>query len=133
MMNDTVLSPAPCARRALLHVAAGLFVGAAAVTPAAAHDYPTVDRVNYVHECISQHPGPRYEMVSKCSCVLDKIASAVPFDEFETMLTATNATSIGGERGNAIRDAESMQVQIRRYRELQATAKKSCFISVDAK
>ena len=72
-------------------------------------------------------------MVAKCSCVLDKIAAEVSFDDFETMATATNANSIGGERGNAIRDAESMQTQIKRFRTLQTAAKKSCFINVDAK
>jgi hypothetical protein len=93
------------------------------------HDYPTVDRVNYVLECLRQHPGPEYEMLSKCSCTLDKLAAQLPFDDFTSMSTATNANSIGGERGNYIRDTESLQKQIRRFRDLQSQAKKSCFIA----
>ncbi len=100
---------------------------------AAAHDYPTADRVLYVQECMRQYPGAHYEMVNKCSCVIDKIAAQVSPDDFDTMSTATNANSISGERGNMIRDSAGMQDQIKRFRTLQAAAKKSCFINVDAK
>ena len=92
------------------------------------NDFPTVDRVLYVQECMRNHPGPHYEMVNKCSCALDRLASEVTFDDYMTMNTAFNANSIGGERGNSIRDAEGMQVQIKRYRELQSRIQKSCFI-----
>ena len=87
-----------------------------------------IDRVLYVQECMRNHPGAHYEMVNKCSCALDRLASEVSFDDYMTMNTAFNANSIGGERGNTIRDAESLQVQIRRYRELQSRIQKSCFI-----
>jgi len=103
------------------------------VHAARTNDYPTADRFVYVEECMRQHPGNHYEMLNKCSCTLDKIAAEVSFDDYETMVTATNANSIGGERGGAIRDVEPMQVQIRRFRALQTAAKKSCFINVDAK
>ena len=92
------------------------------------NDFPTVDRVLYVQECMRQHPGPHYEMVNKCSCALDALAREVSFDDYTAMSTATNANSIGGERGNTIRDTELLQKQIRRYRELQAKAKAGCFI-----
>lgn len=121
--------PAVSARRygVLLSTALAAFAGSAH-----ANDYPTADRVFYVQACVAQHPGSHFEMVSKCSCALDKLAADVPFAEFENMQTATNANSIGGERGNAIRDVETAQAQIKRFRTLQAAAKKSCFIN-DAK
>jgi len=93
------------------------------------NDFPTVDRVLYVQECMRAHPGPHYEMVNKCSCALDALAREVSFDDYVTMSTATNANSIGGERGNTIRDTEQLQAQIKRYRELQVRAKGGCFIS----
>jgi hypothetical protein len=97
-----------------------------------AHDYPTAERVVYVEACMHDHPGPHYEMLNKCSCVLDTIARDVPFDDYVTMSTATNANSIGGERGSYIRDVESLQVQIRKFRQLQSQAQKSCLIAPDA-
>ena len=130
-MKNTAL---PSALRALLPAGAALLVLTAFAGPArAANDYPTLDRVVYVEACMAQHPGPRYEMLSKCSCALDKIASEVPFSEFETMSTATNANSIGGERGNEIRDTQVMQDEIKRFRTVQAKAKQSCFIQVETK
>lgn len=95
-----------------------------------ANDFPTIDRVLYVQECVRSHPGPYFEMINKCSCALDALARQVSFDDYMTMNTATNANSIGGERGGYIRDVESMQVQIRRYRELQTKVKQGCFINV---
>ena len=129
-MNTALFSPL----RALLPAAAALLVLAAFAAPArAANDYPTLDRVVYVEACMAQHPGPRYEMLSKCACALDKIASEVSFSDFETMTTATNANSIGGERGSELRDSEAMQNQIKRFRTLQTKAKQSCFINVESK
>lgn len=117
-----LLAPSPTIRLALA-------VAALCAAPAAqAYNYPTADRVTYVQECMRQHPGAQFEMVSKCSCVLDTLARKLPLDEFTAMGTATNANSIGGERGNTIRDTEMLQKQIKRFRELQSAAKKSCFI-----
>ena len=107
-------------------LAAFALVAGAAQMPALAFDYPTSDRVVFVQACMRDNPGPHYEMLNKCSCALDKIASDVPFDDFVDMNTATNANSIGGERGNAIRDAESLQTMIRKYRKILADAKQSC-------
>ena len=95
---------------------------------ALANDYPTSERVVYVESCIHDHPGGHYEMLNKCSCVIDAIARDVPYDDFITMSTAAKATTIGGERGSYIRDVESLQVQIRKFRQLQAQARKSCFL-----
>ena len=104
----------------------------AAPLVARAHDYPTSERVVFVEACMHDHPGGHYEMLNKCSCVLDTIAREVPFDDYVTMSTATNANSIGGERGSYIRDVESLQVQIRKFRQLQVQARKSCFLVPDA-
>jgi protein gp37 len=98
--------------------------------PAAAltHDYPTADLVTYVQSCMRDHPGGHYEMLNKCSCVIDVIARDVPYDDYVSMSTATNANSIGGERGSYIRDVEPLQLQIRKFRQLQQQARKSCLL-----
>jgi hypothetical protein len=110
-------------RRAVLPALLGT-----AATWAAAFDYPTAARVEYVQACMKEHPGTYYEMLNKCSCALDHLAEKVPYDDFVTMSTATNANSIAGERGNAIRDSEPLQKQIREFRKLQSTAREGCFI-----
>lgn len=94
-----------------------------------AHDYPTTERVLYVQACMRDHPGGYYEMLNKCACVIDTLAREVPFDQFDEMSTAAKATSIGGERGSAIRDAEGLQSDIRKFRQLQARARKQCLLA----
>lgn len=96
--------------------------------PSLANDFPTVDRVLYVQECMRQNPGPFYEMVNKCSCAVDALAREVSFDDYVTMSTITNAMTIGGERGNDLRDNDTLKPQLRRLRELHAKVKQGCFI-----
>lgn len=96
---------------------------------AQANDFPTVDRVLYVQDCMRNNPGPYYEMVNKCSCALDNMAGDVKFDDYVTMVTVVNAISIGGERGGELRDNETIKPQIKRYRELQQKVQKACFIA----
>ena len=93
-----------------------------------ANDFPTVERVLYVQECIRNNPGPYYEMINKCSCALDKLAGEVKFDDYTSMSTLTNAVTIGGERGGQLRDNESLKPHIARLRELQTKVRKACFI-----
>ncbi len=49
-----------------------------------ANDFPTVDRVLYVQECMKTNPGPSYEMVNKCSCALDALAREVKYEDYVT-------------------------------------------------
>jgi hypothetical protein len=94
------------------------------------HDYPTLDRVRFVQECMRDHPGPHFEMTSKCVCAIDKIAMELTAEQFVSGATIANANSIGGERGNEIRDTELLQTEAKRYRAVVAKAKSSCFINL---
>ena len=100
-----------------------------AASVARANDFPTADRVIYVQECMKNNPGPHFEMINKCSCALDALASEVKYDDYVTMTTIVNAMSIGGERGNDLRDNETLKPQVKRFRDLQAQAYKSCLIT----
>ncbi|WP_260602454.1 hypothetical protein [Variovorax sp. MHTC-1] len=105
----------------------GLPMAVHAASPA--NDFPTVDRVLYVQECMAAHPGAgTFEMINKCSCALDALAKEVKYANYVQLSTASKATTIGGERGGYIRDSEQLQADIKRYRALQAKVKKGCFI-----
>lgn len=98
-------------------------------TMAQANDIPTVERVEYVLECMRSNPGPRQEMLYKCSCTLDALASEMSHDEFVDGSTAANAMSIGGERGSVLRDSENAKAMAGKYRAAVAKAKKACFMN----
>lgn len=124
-MNETRFRST--ARLPLLAGALAL-LGACASAPPPNPGYPTADRVTYVQECMRDNPGPPFEMRSKCVCAIDRIAEQVPHEDFVAMSTAFNANSIGGERGSYVRDVAEKQSDIKRYRELQASVKRACFI-----
>ena len=46
---------------------------------AQANDFPTQDRVEYVLECMQQHPG-KQEYLYKCACTIDQIAQALRYE-----------------------------------------------------
>jgi histidinol-phosphate/aromatic aminotransferase/cobyric acid decarboxylase-like protein len=85
--------------------------------------------VLYVQECMHAHPGPGYEMTSKCVCVLDTLAEQMGYADFVSMNTVSKATSIAGERGGALRDAPALAEQLKRFRTVQGQAEKACFIA----
>ena len=109
-----------------LLVAAAL---AAGLIPAHANDFPTTARVEFVLECMKNSKAPAHEMVYKCSCAVDNIASKVDYETWVDLATVALGTTIAGERGGVIRDMKDGRKLIGNYRDLQAQAKKACFIT----
>lgn len=94
-----------------------------------AHDYPTADRVQFVEECARDYPDRgHFEMVAKCSCLVDQFAKVYSYDDFVDLTTAAKAASISGERGNVVRDSELGKRLIAEYKKFTAGAKEACFI-----
>ena len=92
-------------------------------------DYPTLDRVMFVEECVRTHPDRlRHEMLYKCACAMDTLAEQIPYAQFTVLSTASNAITIAGERGNVAR-SDDMRADAKRYRSVLATAFKSCLIT----
>jgi len=99
----------------------------AAPRPASAHDFPTSGRVEYVLECMQKHES-KYEYLYKCSCVIDHIAKALPYDDFVTMSTALRNQTMAGERGAMFRDPPPVKEMASKYQAVQASANKACYI-----
>ena len=99
----------------------------AAPVVARAHDYPTSGRVEYVLECMQKHDG-KYEFLYKCSCVIDRIAESMPYEDYVAMSTALRDQSLAGERGGAFRDPPSVRDMADRYKTIQANANQACHV-----
>jgi hypothetical protein len=108
------------------------FLLAAALAPAAslcwANDFPTAARVEFVLECMQEHPGAQFEMLQKCSCTLDRLARRYKYDGFVEAQTMAKAVTIAGERGAALRENEQAQKAARQYRAAVAEAAHGCFL-----
>ena len=91
-------------------------------------DYPTLDRVLFVERCAQEYPDrPRHEILYKCVCVFDQIASTIPYESFDALETSQLASSIKGERGRLMRQSAVKQ-QASRYRSALDEARQSCLL-----
>jgi hypothetical protein len=112
------------------YVALALAVSAAGAAPAqaaAVHDYPTVDRVEFVLECMQRNAG-KQEFLYKCACVIDEIARQFTYDDFVEASTAARYQSLGGERGGLFRDPPKTRETAKRYLQVQNDAMKRCAV-----
>ena len=99
--------------------------------PALANDFPTVERVQFVMDCMRDHPGNAFEMLNKCSCAIDRLAKKYRYNDFVEAQTLAKAVTIAGERGAELRDNEEAQKGARQYRANVKDAMQACFISTN--
>ena len=88
-------------------------------------EYPTVDRVEFVLECMQRNAG-KQEFLYKCACVIDEIAQKYTYDDFVEASTAARYQSLGGERGGVFRDPPQVRETAKRYLQIQGEAMKHC-------
>jgi hypothetical protein len=96
---------------------------------ARANDFPTQARVEFVLDCMRTSKVSAQESIYKCSCAIDDIATKVDYATWVELSTIANATTIAGERGGVMRDLKDGRKIIASFRELQADAKKHCFLN----
>ena len=90
------------------------------------NDYPTSARADYVFACMVTN-GQSREMLERCSCSIDEIASILPFERYVQAETVLSMRRVGGERMavfNSAVAAENIVVDLRRA---QAEAEIVCF------
>ena len=105
------------------------FAAALLLVPAAAAAdcYPTVDRVQFVLECMKNHEG-KYEYLYKCSCAIDAIAKQMPYDTFVEAANIARYSGMGGERMGVFRDSDEMRALAKKWKAVEAEANQACFI-----
>ena len=111
------------------HYAVLLALALALAQTAHANDFPTRARVEFVLDCMRSSKVPAEEAMYKCSCAIDDIATKVDYAKWVDLSTVANATSIAGERGGVMRDMKDGRKLIASFRELQAGARKRCFLN----
>jgi hypothetical protein len=94
---------------------------------ARADDYPTSGRVEFVLECMQKHDS-KYEYLYKCPCVIDRIAKALPYDDYVAMSVALRNQTLGGERGAVFRDAGTAKDMASKYKAVKDGADKACAV-----
>jgi hypothetical protein len=102
---------------------------AAAATRASAedlNDYPTSARADYVFGCMKAN-GETQELLQKCSCSIDVIASIIPYDRYVTAETIMSMSQVTGPVGSEFRATEPARLALQDFRRAQAEAEIRCF------
>lgn len=90
------------------------------------NDYPTEARADYVFACMAAN-GQTREMLTKCSCSIDIIASILPYDDYVSGETVLRMRQAQGERMSIFRTAEGAKSAVSDLRRAQAEAEIRCF------
>jgi len=112
----------------LVLVCVGLAAGPAQTQSAvqSLNDYPTMARADYVFACMATN-GQSREVLAKCSCSIDVIASILPYDKYVEAETVLSMQLTGGERMAIFRTAASAKLLVANLRRAQAEAEILCF------
>ena len=90
------------------------------------NDYPTSARADYVFGCMKAN-GETQELLQKCSCSIDVIASIIPYDHYVTAETILSMSQVTGPVGSEFRSTEPARLALQDFRRAQAEAEIRCF------
>ena len=93
---------------------------------AAANDYPTSARADYVFACMKTN-GDTREALDQCSCSIDIIASLLPYDAYVTAATVASMNQQTGQIGSMFRGTAIARDALARLRRAQAEGEIRCF------
>ena len=91
-----------------------------------ANDYPTVARAEFVFGCMGAN-GQTPEILYKCSCSIDVIASIIPYDRYVQIETVMRMQQVAGERTAAFRTTKWANAMVDEYKSAEAEGTLKCF------
>ena len=94
----------------------------------AGNDFPTLDRVNYVLDCMDRHGEQSIVNLTSCSCTLDGIASKMKYEKFSDAKTYEEYKDTPGDKGDAFRTNERAKGLYNRLKDLETEAETHCFV-----
>jgi hypothetical protein len=106
-----------------------LFAAAPLHAEAPSNNYPTVARVEYVQECLNRAAGPTANLYS-CSCVIDRIAEKLGYDDYVEDSTFAKYATLPGEGGGIFRDTDEAKQKAKLFRSIESDAYRACNLSM---
>ena len=92
----------------------------------AAEDYPTETVVDYVLGCMRSN-GQTRQVLERCSCSIDVIASLIPYEQYERSETFRRMALTTGEASSLFRETAPARAAGSVLRRAQAEAEIRCF------
>ena len=106
-----------------------ILVLVSAAHPTAGHsvdEYPTAARVEYVLGCMAVN-GQTPEMLRKCSCSIDFIASVIPYEKYVQIETILRMRQLRSERTGVFRGSMWANAMIDELKSVEAESTLECF------
>jgi hypothetical protein len=112
---------------AICGAAIGLLVAAgAAARHAEANAYPTDVIADYVIGCMAAN-GETQDMLRRCSCSIDAVASILPYDTYERADTIIRMAGVAGDNTSMFREMTMLKNVVDQLRLAQIEADFRCF------
>jgi len=93
---------------------------------AAPSDYPTAALAEYVVLCMTGKE-PTREILERCACSVDVVASIMPYDKYVQAETALRMSQVPGENTAMFRDVPWIQDVVDELEGAQSQARTRCF------
>ena len=113
-------------RRVLLATAALMSLTSAPGPALAANDYPTEVVADYVIGCMASN-GQTQDMLRRCSCSIDTVASILPYDAYEKAETIMQMRQVAGDATAVFRSMTMLDNMVKELRLAQIEADFRCF------
>lgn len=96
------------------------------ISGAWANDYPTAVVTDYVIGCMASN-GQNQDMLRRCSCSIDTVASIMPYQTYEKADTIMRMQQVSGEMTGMFRDMKMLTDIVKQLRLAQIEADFRCF------
>ena len=108
--------------------AAGMMLGVLAASggPAVANEYPTDVVADYVIGCMVSN-GETQDMLRRCSCSIDTVASILPYDKYEKAETVLTMQQVTGDQASIFKQMQTLKKMVDELRLAQIEADFRCF------
>lgn len=90
------------------------------------NDYPTEARADYVFGCMAVN-GQSREVLRKCSCSIDVIASLMPYKEYEEAETVMSLVQRESETAGLFRSYQPLVEKVNDLKRAQVEGELRCF------
>lgn len=95
-----------------------------------ANDFPTVETVRFVVDCMVSNGGQNEENLYACTCRFDQISSEISFQEYEQVSVFLRNKAMPGEKGGVFRDLGRASKELRdKYEQVESKANNACPIA----
>ena len=99
-------------------------------TFASANEYPTMDTVRFVVNCMVDNGAQNEENLYACTCRFDVISAQLTFDEYEQVSVYLRNKAMPGEKGGVFRDLGRDTKALRdKYAQIEKNAVSACPIA----